>query len=54
MGEAEKYLLKGLEFCETINLSFWDFAARINLGETYFETGDFQRSKEYYEKGIGL
>jgi tetratricopeptide (TPR) repeat protein len=51
-GEAEKYLLRGLKFCETINYYFWDFAARINLGETYFETGDFPRSKEYYEKGI--
>jgi tetratricopeptide (TPR) repeat protein len=50
--EAEKYLLKGLKFCETINLYFWNFAARINLGETYFETEDFLRSKENYEKGI--
>jgi tetratricopeptide (TPR) repeat protein len=52
LGDAEKYLLKGLKFCETINLYFWNFAARINLGETYFETEDFLRSKEYYEKGI--
>jgi tetratricopeptide (TPR) repeat protein len=48
---AEEYLLKGLEFCEMINLYFWNFVARLYLGETYFETRDFSSSKEHYEKG---
>jgi tetratricopeptide (TPR) repeat protein len=52
--EAEKYLLKGLKFCETINYYFWDFAASLNLGETYFETGDLPRSEEYYRKGARI
>ena len=26
--------------------------AQFHLGETYFEMGDFLRSKEHYEKGI--
>jgi len=47
---AEKYLLKGLEFCEKINLLAWDGCAQFHLGETYFEMGNFQRSKEHYEK----
>jgi class 3 adenylate cyclase/tetratricopeptide (TPR) repeat protein len=51
LEEAEKYLLKGLEFCEKINLLAWDACARLHLGETYFEMGNFQRSKEHYEKG---
>jgi len=51
LEEAEKYLLKGLEFCERINLHAWDGSAHLFLGETYFETGDFKRSKEHYEKG---
>jgi tetratricopeptide (TPR) repeat protein len=50
--QAEEYLLKGLEFCEMINLYFWNFVARLYLGETYFETRDFPSSKEHYEKGI--
>jgi class 3 adenylate cyclase/tetratricopeptide (TPR) repeat protein len=51
LEEAGKYLLKGLEFCERINLRAWDVGAHLLLGETYFETGDFKRSKEHYEKG---
>jgi tetratricopeptide (TPR) repeat protein len=52
LEEAEKYLLKGLEFCEKINFPAWDGAAQFFLGETYFLNGRFQRSKEHYEKGI--
>jgi class 3 adenylate cyclase/tetratricopeptide (TPR) repeat protein len=51
LEEAEKHLLKGVEFCERINLHSWDGAARFHLGETYFEIGDFSKSKEHYEKG---
>jgi len=43
--------LKGLNFSERINLHSWNAIARIFLGEIYFETGDFLRSKEHYEKG---
>ena len=51
LEEAEKHLLKGIEFCERINFHSWNGVARFNLGETYFEMGDFPRSKEHYEKG---
>jgi len=51
MGDAEKHLLKGSEFCEKINYHSWNFCACFHLGEVYFELGDFQRSKEHYEKG---
>ncbi len=50
LEEAEKYLLKGLEFCERINFPVWDAVAQFGLGETYFEMGNFERSKEHYEK----
>jgi len=50
LEEAEKYLLKGLEFCEKINFAVWDGAALIHLGDTYYDMGNFQRSKEHYEK----
>jgi tetratricopeptide (TPR) repeat protein len=52
LEETEKYLLKGLEFCERINLPGYGGVAQFHLGETYFEMGDFPRSKEHYEKGI--
>jgi class 3 adenylate cyclase/tetratricopeptide (TPR) repeat protein/ribosomal protein L40E len=50
LEEAEKYLLKGLEFCERINFAVWDGGAQFHLGDTYFEMGNFQRAKEHYEK----
>jgi class 3 adenylate cyclase/tetratricopeptide (TPR) repeat protein len=52
LEEAEKYLFKGLEFCEKINLASWDGCGQFHLGETYFEMGDFLRSKEHCEKAI--
>ena len=53
LEEAEKYLLKGLEFCERINFAVWDGVAQYHLGDTYYEKGNFQRSKEHHEKGVG-
>jgi class 3 adenylate cyclase/tetratricopeptide (TPR) repeat protein len=50
LEEAEKHLLKGVEFCERINFHSWNGCARLHLGETYFEMGDLSRSKEHYEK----
>jgi tetratricopeptide (TPR) repeat protein len=52
LKDAEKYLLKGIEFCERMNYPVWDGVALLLLGDTYFEMGRFQRSKEHYEKGI--
>jgi tetratricopeptide (TPR) repeat protein len=50
LEEAEKHLLKGIEFCERINFHSWNVLARFFLGEIYFEIGDFAKSKEHYEK----
>jgi tetratricopeptide (TPR) repeat protein len=50
LEEAEKFLLKGLEFCERINFAVWDAAAQFHLGEIYFEMGDFLKSKERCKK----
>jgi len=51
LEEAEKHLLKGIEYCERINFHSWNGAARLHLGETYFGMGDFTKSKEHCEKG---
>jgi class 3 adenylate cyclase/tetratricopeptide (TPR) repeat protein len=50
LEEAEKHLLMGVEFCERINLPARNALARFTLGQTYFEMGDFSKSKEHYEK----
>ena len=52
--EAEKNLLKGIELCERLNEKGWNITAHFYLAETYFEMGDFPRSKEFYEKGCWL
>jgi tetratricopeptide (TPR) repeat protein len=54
LEDAEKYLVKGLEFCERINFDSWNAIARFTLGQTYFRMGNFPRSKEHYEKGIWI
>jgi tetratricopeptide (TPR) repeat protein len=51
LEEAEKHLLKGIELCERINFPSYNGIARLVLGEVYFEVGDFQKSKDHYEKG---
>jgi class 3 adenylate cyclase/tetratricopeptide (TPR) repeat protein len=50
LKEAQEYLLKGAAFCEKIDYHSWKAFARFNLGRTYFEMGNFAKSKEYYEK----
>jgi class 3 adenylate cyclase/tetratricopeptide (TPR) repeat protein len=54
LEEAEKHLLKGVEFLERISYHGWNAVARIFLGETYFGIEDFLKSKEHYEKGRWL
>jgi tetratricopeptide (TPR) repeat protein len=54
LEETEKHLLKGIEFCERLNEKGWNTTAHSYLAETYFEMGDFSRSKDYYEKVCGL
>jgi len=50
LEEGEKHLLKGLELCERIAFFAFVGVAQFYLGEVYFEMGDFQRSKEHYER----
>jgi class 3 adenylate cyclase/tetratricopeptide (TPR) repeat protein len=54
LEEAERHLLKGIEFCERINEKGWKAIAHLFLGETYFATGDFLSAKDHYEKVRGL
>jgi tetratricopeptide (TPR) repeat protein len=52
--EAIKNLLDGQVFCERINYFAWEAVAQFYLGETYLDNGDYQESKEHYEKAIRL
>jgi tetratricopeptide (TPR) repeat protein len=48
--EAERHLLKGIEFCERINEKGWRTISHLFLGETYFAMGNFPSAKDQYEK----
>jgi tetratricopeptide (TPR) repeat protein len=50
--EAEKYLLKSVDFCERIRFKSWIAAACICLGDLYWEKGNFNKSKENFEIGV--
>jgi len=50
LEDAEKHLLIGGGLCERINFHSQTAFAQFNLGETYFEMGNFEKSKEHYEK----
>jgi class 3 adenylate cyclase/tetratricopeptide (TPR) repeat protein len=53
-AEAKKHLLKAIEFCEKINFYAINCVAQVFLGELYFEIGEYQKSKEHYEKSVWL
>jgi len=52
--EAEKQLLKAVEFCERLVEKMWNMMANGCLGETYIEMGDFEKAKVYFEKAAML
>ncbi|MFX0199096.1 MAG: adenylate/guanylate cyclase domain-containing protein [Candidatus Hodarchaeota archaeon] len=51
-GEAEAYLLKAVELSERINFFACSAGAHFELGEVYFNTREYQKSKDHYEKAI--
>jgi tetratricopeptide (TPR) repeat protein len=52
--KAIESILKGANFCEKINLLQWNGLAQFNLGEIYYDIGDYQKSEEHYSKSIML
>ena len=51
---AKEHLLKAVDFCERINLIIWHALDHNQLAETYFELGNYQKSKEHYDKAIRI
>lgn len=54
LREAEKHLMKSIEYCEKIDNHGWNAWANLWLGEVYFELAEFQKSITYYDKGCHL
>jgi tetratricopeptide (TPR) repeat protein len=52
--KAIEPILKGANFCEKINLLQWNALAQFNLGEIYFDIGEYQKSEEHYSQSIRL
>jgi tetratricopeptide (TPR) repeat protein len=52
--EAVRHLLRGADFCERISIHFWDSVARFNLGDSYFDMGEYQESKNYYNEAASF
>jgi len=50
LDESIGHLLKGIEFCERINLALWNSVAQSFIAEIYYEIGEYQNSKNHYEK----
>lgn len=54
LEEAEKQLLNGIDFCRRANIPSYEVGSRVCLGETYFDMGDFTRSKGQFEKAASI
>jgi tetratricopeptide (TPR) repeat protein len=52
--EAKEHLLKSADFCERINLFIWHALDQNQLGETYFDVGEYQKSKDHFGKAIWI
>jgi len=52
--EAVRHLLKGAEFSEQFNNPLWDSGARYNLGDVYFDMGEYQESQNYYNEAVSI
>ena len=52
--EAVRPLLRGAEFCKRINLLSWDSIALYNLGDAYFDMGEYQESQNYYNEAASI
>ena len=54
MLKAEKHFLKGADFAERINVSYWAAFAHFGLGHNYFDMGKYNESQKHFEIAISL
>jgi tetratricopeptide (TPR) repeat protein len=54
LPEAEKSLLKGINFCEKIDFPVWETMAYQFLGRFHFENKDFGKSEQSHTQAIRI
>jgi len=54
LKEAQEASLKATKLDEKIKFLYGNIGAHINLGDTYYEVGEYQKSKIHYSKAIRL
>jgi len=54
LEEAEEHLLKGIHFCESINLLSALSFGHTWLGYTYFDMGEYKKTQDCFEKVTSL
>ncbi len=54
LEDAERYLIEGANACEALNLFSWGSIAQQNLGDVYYELGNYKKSKDSYLKALSL
>jgi class 3 adenylate cyclase/tetratricopeptide (TPR) repeat protein len=54
LEESEEYTVKGLDPCERTGFLHGLLFSNFNLGETYFEIGEYRKSIDHYGKAIRL
>lgn len=52
LEEAEEHLLKGIDFCESINLLSHVSLGHLFLGDTCFEMGEYKKSQSCLKRAI--
>ena len=54
LEEAIRHLVKGVDLSERINFPTWNYVAKFNLGEIYFDMKEYQKSQKYYNEAVSL
>jgi class 3 adenylate cyclase/tetratricopeptide (TPR) repeat protein len=52
--EAVRHLVRGADLCERINNLFWGSISRYILGYAYFDMGEYQESRNYYNEAVSI
>ena len=52
--EGMENLIKGIQFCDKIDMYIWNAFTHFYLGEIYYDLGNYEKSKECYAKSIIL
>ena len=54
LDKAKEHLLNGILFCDRIDLAGWGAGANAWLGDTYFESGEYENAELSYTRAKEL